>query len=472
MNNMEKDAVMALKDKLERRSGALHETLDDGQIREANEYCEGYKGFLNRAKTERETIEQSIILAQQNGFKHYVPGMALQAGDRVYLNNRGKALILAVIGGAPVEQGVSIVVAHSDSPRLDLKPNPLFENKGFAYLDTHYYGGIKKYQWAAVPLSLHGVVIRSDGALVKICIGEDADDPIFCVTDLPPHLSALQMKREASEVIKGEELDILTGINGLRGAESEAVRLNILKILHEKYGITEEDFVSAELEAVPAYPARDLGLDRGMIGAYGQDDRVCAFPAMTALFETREQKYTALAVLADKEEVGSEGNTGALSSFIKDFIWDLADAFNANVRQVLRNSLCISADVITAFDPVFPEVTEIHNAIRLSRGVAVSKYRGLRGKAETSDASAEFMSVLRRLFDGKNVGWQAGEAGKVDVGGGKTLGRFIANLNIDTVDVGVPLLAMHSPLEVVSKLDVYMAYKAFSAFFERDIAIG
>ncbi len=468
MNQIDYTDNEELKSRLMRRKDELSETLSEDEMRKAYDYCEPYKSFLNSAKTERETVEEAIRLAADNGFIPYEPDMELKAGDRVYLNNRGKAVILAVIGTESLSEGVSMVVAHSDSPRLDLKPNPLYENNGLAYLDTHYYGGIKKYQWAAVPLALHGVVILKDGTTINVTIGEDPADPVLCVTDLPPHLSVLQMKREASEVIKGEELDILTGINHIKGAGSDSVKLNVLKILYERYGITEADFVSAELEAVPAYPARDLGLDRGMIGAYGNDDRVCAFPTLTALFSAKLPKYTAVAVLADKEEVGSDGCTGAQSSFVKDFVSDLCENAKCPVRQCLKKSLCISADVITAFDPIFPEVGSVSNSTYLNRGVAITKYRGLRGKAETGDASAEFLAMLRRIFDENKVSWQPGEAGKVDVGGGKTLGRFISNLNIDTVDIGVPLLSMHSPFEVVSKLDVYMAHKAFTSFFDRD----
>lgn len=466
-NEMTDNEARELKAKLFAGRETLSDILDEGEIIKAGEYCEPYKDFLNKAKTERETVTESIALAEKNGFVPYKPGKELRAGDKVYFNNRGKALILALIGKEGLDEGVSLVVAHSDSPRLDLKPNPLFEKNGLAYFDTHYYGGIKKYQWASVPLALHGEVILRDGTSVKVCVGEDLCDPVLCVTDLPPHLSVLQMKREASEVIKGEELDILTGINGIKGAGSDSIKLGVMKILNDKYGITESDFVSAELEAVPAYPARDLGFDRGMIGAYGHDDRVCAYPAMTALFEAGIPKYTAMVVLADKEEVGSEGCTGAQSHFIGDCISELSEASGKNARLSMSKSLCVSADVITAFDPTFPEVAEIRNATFLNRGVAITKYRGLRGKAETSEASAEFLALLRRIFDEDSVCWQAGEAGKVDIGGGKTLGRFISNLNIDTVDIGVPLLSMHSPFEVVSKLDIYMAHRAFASFINR-----
>lgn len=431
-------------------------------------YSKAYKAFLNRAKTERETVAEAVTLAGRNGFRPFDPEKVLRPGDKVYQNNRGKALILAVIGAEGMEKGVSIVAAHADSPRLDLKPSPLYEKHDLAYFDTHYYGGIKKYQWTTVPLSLHGVVVLKDGTTLHICIGEDSEDPVFCITDLLPHLAVQQMKREGAELVKGEDLDILIGSRKLDGSEGDgAVKQNVLKLLHRKYGITEADFVSAELEAVPAYPARDLGLDRSMIGAYGQDDRVCVYPALTALFSLEKPVYTAVTVLADKEEVGSEGNTGALSSFVADFISDLAAPYGKEGRHVLSRSLCISADVIATLDPLYAEVTDLRNIAVLNGGVVVSKYRGLRGKAETNDSSAEFMAVIRRIFDESEVQWQIGEVGKVDVGGGRTLAKFIASRNVDTVDVGVPILSMHSPLEVTSKSDLYMAHRAFSAFFGR-----
>lgn len=443
--------------------------IDDSELQAAQMYAEGYKRFLNNAKTEREAVTVSVALAEQHGFYPFDATKPLKAGDKVYVNNRGKSMILAVIGEKPLAEGVSIAAAHIDSPRLDLKPNPLYEESDLAYFDTHYYGGIKKYQWTATPLALHGVVVKKDGEAVTVSIGEAENDPVFCVTDLLPHLGAEQMKRTAADVIKGEDLNLLIGSYPLKGGEgSDLVKLNILKILNEKYGITEEDFISAELEIVPAFPAKDLGLDRSMIGSYGHDDRVCAYPALTALLATDKPQYTAVTVLADKEEIGSEGNTGLRSSFLKYFIEDLADACGTTARAVLSNSICLSADVNAAFDPIYPEVMCKANACQLNRGVCITKYTGARGKSGSSDASAEFMGVVRRFLAAGDVLWQTGELGRVDAGGGGTVAAYIANLNVDTVDLGVPVLSMHAPYEVVSKTDVYMAHKAFSALFDRD----
>lgn len=442
--------------------------LDDGELQAAQMYAEGYKRFLNNAKTEREAVTVAVALAQQHGFRPFDRKEALKAGDKIYVDNRGKSLILAVIGEKPLDEGVSIAAAHIDSPRLDLKPNPVYEDNDLAYFDTHYYGGIKKYQWTAIPLALHGIVVKKDGSTVTVTVGEAEDEPVFCVTDLLPHLGQEQMKRTAAEVIKGEDLNLLIGSMPLKGGEgSDLVKLNVLKILNDKYGITEQDFISAELEIVPAFPAKDLGLDRSMIGGYGQDDRVCAYPALTALLATDKPQYTAITVLADKEEIGSDGNTGMKSAFLPYFIEDLAAACGVLGRHVLSASLCLSADVNAAFDPIYPEVMCKANACQLNRGVCITKYTGARGKSGTSDASAEFMGTVRRFLDAGEVLWQTGELGRVDAGGGGTVAKYIANLNVDTVDLGVPVLSMHAPFEVVSKVDVYMAHKAFAALFDR-----
>ena len=424
--------------------------------------------YLDSAKTEREAVDEAIRLAQQQGFRAYRQGESLKSGDKIYYNNRGKSLFLAVIGTRPIAEGVSIAAAHIDSPRLDLKPNPLYEDKELAYFDTHYYGGIKKYQWVAIPLALHGTIVKKDGTAVAVAIGDKPEDPIFCVTDLLPHLAYDQMKRSASDIVKGEDLNILIGSRPFSKDEgSEQVKLNILNILFEKYGITEADFLSAEMEAVPAFGARDLGFDRSMIGAYGHDDRVCAYPALTAIFALDNPVYTAVTVLADKEEVGSDGNTGMQSAALRYFIEDLAATFGVEGRHVLQNSLCLSADVNVAFDPIYPEVTESRNCAYLNHGVVLTKYTGSRGKSGTSDASAELMAFFRRNMDDNGVLWQVGELGKVDVGGGGTVAKYIANLDVNTVDLGVPVLSMHAPMEVVSKTDVYMAHKAFLALLAR-----
>lgn len=460
-----KSELELLKEKLfyDRKNAA--EVCDASEIHAADEFCEGYKAFLNTAKTEREAVAYMVEKAEKNGFVPFCRETKYQAGEKVYFNNRGKAIVLCVIGKRPLSEGVRLSAAHIDSPRLDLKPNPLYEDGDLALFKTHYYGGIKKYQWACIPLSLHGVVVKKDGTTVKVNIGEDADDPQFVVTDLLPHLAGEQMKRTLADGIRGEELNLLVGSRPFSQDEgSEKVKLNILNILFEKYGMTESDFLSAELEAVPAFSARDVGLDRSMIGSYGHDDRVCAYPAAEAIFDVQDPEFTAITCLTDKEEIGSEGNTGLNSSYLRFFIADLANG--ENYHTVLRNTQCLSADVNAAFDPTFPEVLERMNASFLNRGVALTKYTGARGKSGTSDASAEFVGKVRRLLDANGVIWQCGELGKVDVGGGGTVAMYLAALDIDVVDLGVPVLSMHSPFEVVSKLDVYMAYRAFKAFFE------
>ncbi len=465
----EKTKAEQLKEKLYYTPKTAAETLSVEETAQADAYCVGYMQYLDNAKTEREAVTEAIVQAEKNGFVAYKRGQALKAGDRVYYNNRGKSLFLAVIGEKSIEEGVSIAAAHIDSPRLDLKPNPLYEDNDLAYLDTHYYGGIKKYQWVAIPLSLHGVLVKKDGTVVTVAIGDKPEDPVFCVTDLLPHLAADQMKRPAPELIKGEDLNVLIGSRPFLDDEgSESVKLNILNILFEKYGIVEADFLSAELEVVPAFGARDVGLDRSLIGAYGHDDRVCAYPALTAIFALEKPAYTAVTVLADKEEIGSDGNTGMQSAALSYFIADLAATFGVEVRHVLTNSLCLSADVNVAFDPLYPEVVEKRNCAFLNRGVVLTKYTGARGKSGTSDASAELMAFFRRHMDENGVLWQIGELGRVDVGGGGTVAKYIANLDVNTVDLGVPMLSMHAPFELVAKTDVYMAHKAFLALLSRN----
>ncbi len=442
--------------------------LSADAIAKADAYAEEYKAFLNEVKTEREAVNFAVAEAEKRGFVPFEAGMPLKAGDRIYQNNRDKALILAVIGENPIDAGVSIAAAHIDSPRLDLKPNPLYENQHLCYFDTHYYGGIKKYQWTTIPLALHGVIVKKDGTTVTVKVGEDPADPVFCVTDLLPHLASDQMQRQASKLIDGENLDILIGSRPLNDEDgADMVKLNVLKLLNEKYGITEADFLSAELEVVPAFGARDVGFDRSMIGAYGHDDRVCAYPALTALFALDTPAFTAVTVLADKEETGSDGATGMQSAFLRYFIDDIAAAFGKNGHHVLSKSMCLSADVNVALDPLYPEVTEARNCARLNGGAVLTKYTGARGKGDTSDASAELMGRFRRIMDDADVIWQVGELGKVDIGGGGTVAKYIANLDVDTVDLGVPVLSMHAPFEVVSKLDVYAAHQAFTALLSR-----
>ena len=441
-------------------------TCTAAQIKEADNFCEGYMSFLDAAKTEREAVEEAVALARANGFMEFRKGELYQPGEKVYYNNRGKALILAVIGRRDLSQGVHITAAHIDSPRLDLKPNPLYEDGELAYFKTHYYGGIKKYQWTVTPLALHGVIVKKDGETLTVKVGEDDGDPRFVVTDLLPHLAAGQMKSTMAEGVKGENLNVLIGSRPFDDTDAaENVKLNIMNILFEKYGISEADFLSAELEAVPAFKACDIGFDRSMIGAYGHDDRVCAYPALMALIDAETPEYTSLCVLADKEEIGSVGNTGLDSSFLSYFVSDLADVRGLDGRDVLSRSQCLSADVNAAFDPIYPEVSEKRNASFVNRGCVITKYTGSRGKGGTSDASAEFMAKIRALLDDNGVVWQTGELGKVDEGGGGTVARFVAGLNVDTVDLGVPVLSMHAPFEVVAKLDVYMTYKACCAFY-------
>lgn len=467
--NKEKTAGELLREKLTMKSKNGFTTLTDDNLAVIDAYCEGYKAYLDAAKTEREAVTAAVALAEKKGFVPYVKGMALKAGDKVYLNNRGKALLLATIGTRPITDGVTIAAAHIDSPRLDMKPVPLYEDTELAYLDTRYYGGIKKYQWTAIPLALHGVFVRKDGTVVEVNIGEEENDPVFCITDLLPHLGGEQMKRTGDSIVRGEDLNILIGSRPLKDDDgAEAVKLNILNILNEKYGVTEADFLSAELEAVPAYKAKDIGFDRSLIGAYGHDDRVCAYPAVTAILDAETPAYTAIALLADKEETGSAGNTGMQSAFLEYFVDDLAAAFGEKGHHVLSNSICLSADVNAALDPIYPEVMLRTNAAKVNYGVCITKYTGGRGKGGTSDASAEYMAKIRAILDENDVLWQTGELGKVDAGGGGTVAQFIANLDVDTVDLGVPVLSMHAPMEIVSKIDVYMAHKAFLATMKRD----
>lgn len=441
---------------------------DEKVVADAELFCEGYKSFLNMAKTEREAADFAVAAAIEKGFKKFDRNAKYQPGDKVYLNNRGKAVILAVIGDQPVENGTCIAASHVDAPRLDLKPNPLYEDSEMALFKTHYYGGIKKYQWTTIPLALHGVVIRADGASIPVVIGEDEDEPCFVITDLLPHLAAEQSKRTLGEAIKGEDLNVLIGSYPFKEDEvSDAIKLNILNIIYEKYGIVEADFISAELELVPAFKSRDIGFDRSLIGAYGHDDRVCAYPAlMAALNVTEIPEHTVITVLADKEEIGSMGNTGLESSFLKYFVCDLAKTQGGDGFTALANSQCLSADVNAAFDPNYPEVLDRRNAAMINHGAAFTKYTGARGKSGTSDASAEFVGKVRRIMDANNVKWQMAELGKVDLGGGGTVAMYLANLGMDVIDIGVPVLSMHAPFEVVAKYDVYMVYKAIEAFYK------
>lgn len=445
-----------------------NKTVADQQpdaIAEANAFCEGYKAFLNAAKTEREAAAYSEQLLKQAGYKPFVPGMALNAGDKVYLINRSKCVLAATIGERSMAEGFHLNIAHIDSPRLDLRPVPLFEKDGLAYFRTHYYGGIRKYQWPTIPLALHGVVCREDGTTVTITIGENDEDPVFTITDLLPHLGREQNQKKLPDAITAENLNVVLGSLPIADADAEnRIKLSILGLLNEMYGITERDFVTAEIEIVPAFQARDVGLDRSMIGAYGHDDRVDAYPALMAEIEVQHPAHTTVCILTDKEEVGSDGVTGMNSMYAYHFLQQLCAATGVDSIAAFQASKCLSADVTAAYDPSFSEAFEPDNGTYASRGVAIYKYTGAGGKSSTSDANAELVSYLTRLMNKNGVVWQIGEMGRLDLGGGGTIAKYVANRDIDTIDIGVPVLAMHSPFEVVSKADVYMAYRTFRAF--------
>lgn len=460
------DELKELKEQLFYEAPHAAKKMSAADLDAANSFAEGYMSFLDAAKTEREAVTRAVALAQMNGFAPYRPGVRYPAGSKIYFNNRGKAIILAVTGREGLSNGARIIAAHIDSPRLDLRPNPLYEKDGEAFFKTHYYGGVKKYQWTAIPLALHGVIAKKDGTVLNVSIGEQPGEPMFVISDLLPHLAGEQMRKTMAEGVTGEDLNVIVGSLPFDGSdEAESIKLNILKILNEKYGVTEADFLSAELEVVPAFKACEIGFDRSLLGAYGHDDRVCAYPALMALLDTELPRNTTLCVLTDKEEIGSEGNTGLNSAYMAYFIKSLARAEGLDGEETLSRSKCLSADVNAAFDPNFTNVFEKNNSSFLNRGVVVTKYTGSRGKAGSSDASAEFMAEVRALLDEANVCWQIGELGKLDAGGGGTVARFVAAQNIEVVDVGVPVLSMHAPFEVVAKADVYAAYRAFYAFY-------
>ena len=439
---------------------------DKKEFKKSDEFSTAYKEFLNKAKTERECVALAKEMLTKAGYKEFDITKKYKAGDKVYKINRGKAIMAATFGSKDLNEGIRINAAHIDSPRLDLKPNPLYEKNELAFLKTHYYGGIRKYQWVTIPLAMHGVVVKKDGTKVEINIGEAQDDPVFMISDLLPHLGMKQGERKLAEGINGEELNIIVASLPLDDTDiKDAVKLHAMKLLNDRYGITERDFARAEIEFVPALKARDMGFDRSLIAAYGQDDRICAYPALIAEIETKKPEYTTLTVLADKEEIGSVGNTGLHSNFVYDFISMLATNKKADVRVVCENSACLSSDVNAAYDPTFDSVFEANNSCYLNHGCVLTKYTGARGKYSSSDASAEFMAKVIDIMERAEVHWQIGELGAVDVGGGGTVAQFIAMLNIDVVDLGIPVLAMHAPCEVASKIDLYNAYKAFKAFY-------
>lgn len=432
---------------------------------EAHAFAEGYKKFLDAGKTEREVAAESEQMLKDAGYQQFDPKKTYAPGDKVYFSQLGKAIVASTIGTRSFEDGFHLVIAHTDSPRLDLRPTPLYESDHFSYFKTHYYGGIRKYQWLAMPLALHGVVVREDGEVVNITVGENEDEPAMYITDLLPHLAAADNAKPVGTAFLAEKLNVLVGSRPLDGEEKDAVKANVLAYLNEKYGITEADFQSAELCIVPAGRARDVGFDRSMICAYGHDDRCCAYPSLTAQIDADEKVHTTMCILADKEEIGSEGVSGMQCSLILDLISALAQELGGNDAAVRANSKCLSSDVGATYDPNFDEVYEKRNAALINCGVAMCKFTGARGKSGTSDASAELVGWVRRCLNGAGVVWQTCELGKIDVGGGGTIAKYMANHNIDTIDLGVPVLSMHAPYEVIAKTDLYEAYRAFVAFY-------
>ena len=435
-------------------------------VEEAYEYAKSYVKFLDAAKTEREAVAESVRLAEAAGYRAWNFGDAINVGDKLYYNNRGKNIFLFRIGTENINNGIRITAAHIDSPRLDLKPVPLYEEHGMSFFKTHYYGGVRKYQWLAMPLALHGVVVKQDGTVVDVVVGEDENDPVMYITDLLPHLARAQGGKTLNEVFQAEKLNILVGSRPVDGEEKDAVKAGVLNYLNEKYGIAEDDFLSAELSIVPAAKARDVGFDRSMICAYGHDDRVCAYPSLTAMIDSTDTTHTSMCLLVDKEETGSDGVTGMQSSLIVDMIAEIAKALGGNEAAVRANSKCLSSDVTATFDPNYADVYEHRNSSLIGCGVCLCKYTGSGGKGGTSDASAEMVGWTRRFLNEAGVVWQISELGKTDVGGGGTVAKYMANHNIDTIDIGVGVLSMHAPYELIAKVDLYEAYRAFKAFYQ------
>ena len=437
------------------------------QVEEAAAFCEGYKAFLDEGKTERECVKKAVELLKAAGYAEFDTQGSYQPGDKVYYVNRNKAIIATTFGEKSVKEGIRMNGAHIDSPRLDLKPSPVYEKDDMALFKTHYYGGIRKYLWATIPLAMHGVIIKKNGEMVELNLGEKPGDPVFCITDLLPHLSAEQNERKLKDGIKGEELNIVIGSIPYTDDEvKEPVKLMALKLMNEQFGITEKDFLRAEVEFVPAHKASDVGFDRSMVGAYGQDDRICAYTALMAEIDTKNPTYTTMTILTDKEEIGSEGNTGLNSNYVGDYITYLAELEGVNPKEVFRNTICLSSDVNAAYDPTFASVYDPLNSSYVNKGCVLTKYTGARGKSGSNDASAELMAKVIGIMEKEGVYWQIGELGAVDVGGGGTIAKFVASMNIDVVDLGVPILSMHAPFELASKLDVLNTYRAFKAFYK------
>ena len=435
-------------------------------VEEAYEYAKNYVQFLDAAKTEREAVVESVRIAEAAGYRAWNFGDAINVGDKLYYNNRGKNIFLFRIGTENINNGIRITAAHIDSPRLDLKPVPLYEDNGMSFFKTHYYGGVRKYQWLAMPLALHGVVVKQDGTVVDVVIGEKESDPVMYITDLLPHLARAQGGKTLNDVFQAEKLNILVGSRPVDGEEKDAVKAGVLNYLNETYGIAEDDFLSAELCIVPAAKARDVGFDRSMICAYGHDDRVCAYPSLTAMIDSTDTLHTSMCLLVDKEETGSDGVTGMQSSLITDVITEIAKALGGNEAAVRANSKCLSSDVTAVYDPNYADVYEHRNSSLIGCGVSICKYTGSGGKGGTSDASAEMVGWTRRFLNEAGVVWQICELGKTDVGGGGTVAKYMANHNIDTIDIGVGVLSMHAPYELIAKVDLYEAYRAFRAFYQ------
>lgn len=442
----------------------------DQDYKNVMDFNEGYKTYISEGKTERACVKASIRLAKEYGFKDISEFDSLKAGDKVYVVNKKKNIALFVMGEKPLVEGMRILGAHIDSPRLDLKQNPLYESDGFALLDTHYYGGVKKYQWVTIPLSLHGVVVKKDGSVIDVVIGEDDNDPVVGITDLLIHLSATQLQKTADKVIEGENLDVNVGSIPLDSEEKDAVKANVLKLLKEKYDIEEEDFLSAEIEVVPSGKARDFGLDRSMVLGYGHDDRVCAYTSLMAILETNNPTYTSCCILVDKEEIGSVGATGAQSLFFENTIAELlhlcGDDSYLSLKRTMTNSQMLSSDVSAGFDPLYKEVNDAKNAAYLGNGIVFNKYTGARGKSGSNDANPEYMAKLRQIMDEAKIHFQTAELGKVDQGGGGTIAYILGNYNMDVIDAGIAVLNMHAPYEIVSKVDVYEGYLAYKVFLE------
>lgn len=448
----------------------IWKTADEKKAEKITSFCEGYKDFLSYAKTERLAVEETVKIAKAHGYKTLDEYKTLKAGDKVYFVNKNKNVILYKIGKKPIREGLRILGAHIDSPRLDLKQNPIYESEGFALLDTHYYGGIKKYQYVTKPLAIHGVVCKKNGETVKVDVGEKDDDPIVGISDLLIHLSQKQLTSTADKVIEGENLDVTVGSIPLKDEEKDAVKKNILKLLNEKYGMDEEDFVSAEFEIVPAGKARDYGLDRSMIASYGHDDRVCAYTSLMAMMDSEQVENTECCTLVDKEEIGSVGATGASSVFFENTLAAILEKIGETsyiaLKAALENSYALSSDVSSAVDPLFTDVISKNNSARLNYGIVLEKYTGSRGKSGANDASPEYIAVLRNAYDNAGIHFQSGELGKVDLGGGGTIAYILAKYNMSVIDAGVGVLNMHSPMEVVSKADVYETYLAYKEFLK------